>query len=164
MSAAPGSAKGFLIVSDIEAAREQLVAAGTEVSEFFHDGPEGRAGGLHPERLSYHSRASFSDPDGNVWQLQEVTTWRAYLRVRRPLTASTRSALGSATRTGPSGTPATSWLNRPAKNCRNERLRRDGIAYCAAGRAGGAPPGAAPRGPPGPPGRTALVSFRKRPT
>ena len=74
VSATPGSAKGFLIVSDIEVARDQLVAAGVEVGEFFHDGPEGRGSGLHPERLTYRSRALFSDPDGNGWQLQEVTT------------------------------------------------------------------------------------------
>jgi len=74
VSATPGSAKGFLIVSDIEVAREQLVASGVEVGEFFHDGPEGRSSGLHPERRSYRSRALFSDPDGNGWQLQEVTT------------------------------------------------------------------------------------------
>jgi catechol 2,3-dioxygenase-like lactoylglutathione lyase family enzyme len=73
-SAAPGSAKAFLIVPDIVAARDQLVAAGVEVGEFFHDGPEGRGSGLHPERLSYRSRALFSDPDGNGWLLQEVTT------------------------------------------------------------------------------------------
>jgi catechol 2,3-dioxygenase-like lactoylglutathione lyase family enzyme len=71
--AVPGTAKGFLVVSDIVAARKQLVAAGVEVGEFFHDGPEGRGNGLHPERLSYRSRALFSDPDGNNWQLQEVT-------------------------------------------------------------------------------------------
>ena len=90
-SAAPGSAKAFLIVPDIVAARDQLVAAGVEVGEFFHDGPEGRGGGLHPERLSYRSRALFSDPDGNGWQLQEVTTrlpvarriWRDFLRLRK---------------------------------------------------------------------------------
>jgi catechol 2,3-dioxygenase-like lactoylglutathione lyase family enzyme len=74
MSATPGSAKGFLIVSDIEVARARLVAAGVEVGEFFHDGPEGRGSGLDAERRSYRSRALFSDPDGNVWQLQEVTT------------------------------------------------------------------------------------------
>jgi catechol 2,3-dioxygenase-like lactoylglutathione lyase family enzyme len=74
VSATPGSAKGFLIVSDIEVARNQLVAAGVEVGEFFHDGPEGRGSGLHPERRSYRSRALFSDPDGNGWQLQEVTS------------------------------------------------------------------------------------------
>ena len=68
------TSNGFLIVSDIEAARDQLVAAGVEVGAFFHDGPEGRGSGLHPERLTYRSRALFSDPDGNVWQLQEVTT------------------------------------------------------------------------------------------
>jgi catechol 2,3-dioxygenase-like lactoylglutathione lyase family enzyme len=73
-AAAPGSSKAFLIVPDIEAARDQLVAAGAEVGEFFHDGPEGRGSGLHPERLTYRSRALFSDPDGNGWQLQEVTT------------------------------------------------------------------------------------------
>ena len=73
-SAAPGSARGFLIVQDIVAARNPLVDAGVEVSEFFHDGPEGRGGGLDPERLTYRSRALFSDPDGNGWQLQEVTT------------------------------------------------------------------------------------------
>ena len=72
-SAAPGSAKAFLVVPDIEAARDQLAAAGVEVGEFFHDGPEGRGPGLHPERQSYRSRALFSDPDGNGWQLQEVT-------------------------------------------------------------------------------------------
>jgi len=73
-SAAAGSAKAFLIVTDIEAARDHLVAAGVEVGEFFHDGPEGRGSGLHPERLSRRSRALFSDPDGNGWQLQEITT------------------------------------------------------------------------------------------
>ena len=72
-TAAPGSAKSFLVVADIEAARDHLVAAGVEVGEFFHDGPEGRGSGLHPERLSYRSRALFSDPDGNVWHMQEVS-------------------------------------------------------------------------------------------
>jgi catechol 2,3-dioxygenase-like lactoylglutathione lyase family enzyme len=71
--AAPGSSKAFLIVADIEAARAQLVAAGAEVGEFFYDGPEGRGSGLHPERLSYRSRALFSDPDGNCWHMQEVS-------------------------------------------------------------------------------------------
>jgi catechol 2,3-dioxygenase-like lactoylglutathione lyase family enzyme len=73
-SAAAGSAKSFLIVSDIVAARSQLVAAGVEVGEFFHFGPEGRGEGLDPERRTYRSRASFSDPDGNVWLLQEITS------------------------------------------------------------------------------------------
>lgn len=72
--AAPGTGRAFLIVGDIVAARKQLVAAGAEVSEFFHDGPEGKGSGLHPERLTYRSRALLRDPDGNTWQLQEVTT------------------------------------------------------------------------------------------
>jgi catechol 2,3-dioxygenase-like lactoylglutathione lyase family enzyme len=73
-SAAPGSAKAYLVVSDIEAARDGLVAAGVEVGEFFHIGPEGPAGGLDPERGSYRSRATFNDPDGNTWVLQEITS------------------------------------------------------------------------------------------
>jgi catechol 2,3-dioxygenase-like lactoylglutathione lyase family enzyme len=73
-SAAPGSSKAYLIVSDVVAARNQLVAAGVEVGEFVHLSPQGLVGGLDPERRSYYSRASFSDPDGNVWLLQEVTT------------------------------------------------------------------------------------------
>jgi catechol 2,3-dioxygenase-like lactoylglutathione lyase family enzyme len=71
--AAPGSAQGlFLIVSDIAAARETLAAAGVE-SDAYHVGADGRAGGLDPERRSYASYASFRDPDGNGWLLQEVT-------------------------------------------------------------------------------------------
>jgi len=74
-SAVPGSAqRTYLIVSDIQAAREALVAAGIEVSEFFHFGPDGPAGGLDPERRTYSSLASFTDPDGNSWLLQEITT------------------------------------------------------------------------------------------
>jgi catechol 2,3-dioxygenase-like lactoylglutathione lyase family enzyme len=73
-SAPPGSAKEYLIVSDIEAARNALLAAGIEVDEVFHPGPQGRVSGPDPERRSYFSRASFSDPDGNTWLLQEVTT------------------------------------------------------------------------------------------
>ena len=73
-TAAPGSGKGYLIVSDIVAARDQLVAAGIQVGEFFHIGTEGRVSGLDPERRTYRSRASFSDLDGNVWLLQEITT------------------------------------------------------------------------------------------
>jgi predicted enzyme related to lactoylglutathione lyase len=73
-SAVPGSGKAYLIVSDIVAARDKLVAAGIEVGEFFHIGSEGRVSGLDPERRTYSSRASFNDPDGNVWLLQEITT------------------------------------------------------------------------------------------
>jgi catechol 2,3-dioxygenase-like lactoylglutathione lyase family enzyme len=71
--APPGSAHGLhLVVSDIEAARAELVGRGVDVSEPFHFGPEGQTPGLHPERLSYGSFASFSDPDGNGWLLQEA--------------------------------------------------------------------------------------------
>jgi catechol 2,3-dioxygenase-like lactoylglutathione lyase family enzyme len=74
-SASPGSVqRTYLIVSDIKAARGALVAAGIEVSEFFHFGSDGPAGGLDPERRTYSSLASFTDPDGNTWLLQEITT------------------------------------------------------------------------------------------
>jgi catechol 2,3-dioxygenase-like lactoylglutathione lyase family enzyme len=73
-SAAPGSAKEYLIVSDIQAARDALVAAGVEVSEIVHLDPDGWVSGPDPERRSYGSRATFDDPDGNTWLLQEVTT------------------------------------------------------------------------------------------
>jgi catechol 2,3-dioxygenase-like lactoylglutathione lyase family enzyme len=74
-SAAPGSAQAsFLIVSDIVAARAGLVAAGIEVGEVFHLGANGPVNGPDPERRSYFSLASFSDPDGNSWLLQEITT------------------------------------------------------------------------------------------
>jgi catechol 2,3-dioxygenase-like lactoylglutathione lyase family enzyme len=74
-SAAPGSVqRTYLIVSDIEAARDVLVAAGVEVTEVFHFGPEGQVSGPDPERRTYSSFASFSDPDGNSWLLQEITT------------------------------------------------------------------------------------------
>jgi len=82
--AAPGSGQGnYLIVTDIAAARDDLVAHGVEVSEVFHagtpgaqfqpDGASGRAAGLAPDHASYRSYATFSDPDGNGWILQEVT-------------------------------------------------------------------------------------------
>jgi catechol 2,3-dioxygenase-like lactoylglutathione lyase family enzyme len=74
-SAAPGSAqRTYLIVADIEAARDQLVAAGVEVSEVFHLGPDGPVSGPDPEHGSYRSFVSFSDPDGNSWLFQEITT------------------------------------------------------------------------------------------
>ena len=62
-------------MSDIEAARAELIGHGVKVDEVFHRvGNEARVNGLDPERRSYASRASFSDPDGNGWLLQEVTT------------------------------------------------------------------------------------------
>ena len=74
-SAAPGSVqRTYLIVSDIEFARKALVDAGIEVSEFLHLGQNGVESGLDPERQTYRSLASFSDPDGNTWLLQEITT------------------------------------------------------------------------------------------
>ena len=86
--AAPGSAQGlYLIVSDIEAARKELLDRGVEVSKVFHGGNNVYAGpdepylfgrirvsGPDPEHRSYRSFASFRDPDGNGWLLQELTT------------------------------------------------------------------------------------------
>ena len=73
-SATPGSGMGYLIVSDIVAARDQLLTAGIEVSDFIHFGAKGLESGLDPQRRSYFTRASFSDPDSNKWLLQEITT------------------------------------------------------------------------------------------
>lgn len=74
-SAAPGSAqRNYLIVPDIEAARNALVVSGVDVDEIFHLTPDGPVTGLDPERGTYRSRALFSDPDGNSWLLQEITT------------------------------------------------------------------------------------------
>ena len=64
---------GFLVVNDIEAARAELIARGVEVSDVFHRGPQGRISGPDPERPSYGSLATFGDPDGNVWLIQQVT-------------------------------------------------------------------------------------------
>jgi len=72
-SAAPGSGKGYIVVSDIVAARNALLGAGVQVTEFFHLGPNGPVPGLDPQRLTYRSRAEFKDPDGNSWVLQEIT-------------------------------------------------------------------------------------------
>lgn len=91
-TALPGSAQGlYLVVTDIEQARAQLVERGIDVSEVFHDGKgvffhghdagdvvhkgqgQERITGPHPERASYGSYATFSDPDGNGWVLQEIT-------------------------------------------------------------------------------------------
>ena len=64
----------MLVVEDIEAAREDLIGRGAEVSEIWHTEPgNGRQAGIDPQRRSYFSWASFSDPDGNQWLLQEVT-------------------------------------------------------------------------------------------
>src|SRR5262245_11978213 len=74
-SAQPGTAQGlYLVVSDIEAAPAELVARGVDVSEIFHRAGPGQPAisGVDPERRSYFSYATFSDPDGNSWLLQEV--------------------------------------------------------------------------------------------
>ncbi len=74
-SAAPGSVqRTYLIVTDIAATRDELVAAGIEVSGIFHLGPDGPVGGPDPEHRTYRSLATFSDPDGNSWLLQEITS------------------------------------------------------------------------------------------
>jgi hypothetical protein len=72
-TAEPGSAQRFeLVVSNIEAAREDLVSRGVEVSELFHRDGARLVPGPDPERRPYLTYASFSDPDGNGWLLQEV--------------------------------------------------------------------------------------------
>jgi catechol 2,3-dioxygenase-like lactoylglutathione lyase family enzyme len=73
--APPGSAgANYLVVSDIETAYKDLVARGVNVSEVFHRSPGGEyLRGPHPQRQSYSSFVSFSDPDGNAWIVQEVT-------------------------------------------------------------------------------------------
>jgi catechol 2,3-dioxygenase-like lactoylglutathione lyase family enzyme len=82
-SAEPGSVQGLhLVVDNIDAARTELAGRGAEVSEVFHDaggvfhhsGTKDRVTGPAPDRDSYGSFASFSDPDGNGWFLQEITT------------------------------------------------------------------------------------------
>jgi len=84
-TAAPGSAQGlYLVVSDVQAARDQLAARGVSVSDVFHpqahgaqfqpEGNDDRASGPAADQASYSSFATFTDPDGNGWLLQEVTT------------------------------------------------------------------------------------------
>jgi catechol 2,3-dioxygenase-like lactoylglutathione lyase family enzyme len=132
-SAAPGSLQNLhLVVSDIEEARADLLGRGIEVSEVFHDasgifhhsGTEGRVAGRHPEPSDYGSFASFTDPDGNGWLLQEIKKQfpggqqASCSRVRRPLycwrrsraprprTEFTRRNSGGLILTGLSGTPS----------------------------------------------------------
>ena len=110
-AAAPGSARGlYLIVSDIEAARKDLLARGVEVSKVFHDAGGVYAGtdepylfgrlrvsGMDPEHRSYRSFASFGDPDGNGWLFQEITA-RLPGRVDEDTTFTSSSELASALR------------------------------------------------------------------
>jgi catechol 2,3-dioxygenase-like lactoylglutathione lyase family enzyme len=108
--AAPGSAQGlYLIVSDLGAAREELLGRGVKVSEVFHNegvyaGPDEpylfgrlRVSGPDPEHRSYRSFASFHDPDGNGWLFQEITT-RLPGRVAGDTTYASASDLASALR------------------------------------------------------------------
>ena len=151
--AAPGSAQGlYLVVSDIEAARKELLDRGIKVSEVFH-----HAGGAPPVRTSpicsalsgsaaripqrgtYRSYASFSDPDGNGWLLQEVTARlpgrvdpnqttfasvadlaAAFRRAEAAHGEHEKRTGGAAMRTGPTGTPSTSRRSRPARSCRSK--------------------------------------------
>lgn len=70
---APGSVRGtHLVVSDIVAARDELVGRGLDVSEIRHMSPTGWQAGPHPDRGDYESFADFADPDGNTWVLQEA--------------------------------------------------------------------------------------------
>ena len=100
----PGSAQGLLlIVSDIQAAREELVARGVQVSEVYHYAgfnrvdPTQRLSGPAPERQSYGSWVSFNDPDGNGWLVQEITT-RQPGRVEGDTTYSSAPDLAAALR------------------------------------------------------------------
>ena len=142
-SAAPGSAQGYLIVSDIEAARDALVAAGIEVSEVFHLGPDGpvqrsgsRASQLLLARHVQRSRrqqlaaAGGHDPAARAHRLcrdfvrlRKRPGERASARGGRPRRAR-EAHRRSATRTGPTGTPSTWWRSRPGRSRRGERLRR----------------------------------------
>jgi catechol 2,3-dioxygenase-like lactoylglutathione lyase family enzyme len=107
-AAAPGSAQGlYLVVSDIEAARKELIARGIKVSEVFHGdgvyaGPDEpylfgrhRVTGPDPEHRTYRSFASFNDPDGNGWLLQEITA-RLPGRVEGDTTFTSSADLASA--------------------------------------------------------------------
>ena len=105
-AAAPGSAQGlYLVVSDIEAARRELIGRGVAIGEIFHDaggvhlGPDEpyifgrrRIAGIDPERRSYRSFASFRDPDGNGWLLQEITA-RLPGRIESPGTSFSSSTV-----------------------------------------------------------------------
>ena len=76
-TAAPGSATGELVVSDIEAAHKEVTGRGVNAGEMWHGAPfppEARLKGPDPNRTSYASFCAFNDPDGNTWLVQEVTT------------------------------------------------------------------------------------------
>ncbi len=153
-AAPPGSAQGlYLIVSDIEAVREELLGRGVAISDAFHDaggvyaGPDQpylfgrlRVSGPDPEHRSYRTFASFSDPDGNGWLLQEITTRipgridsaaTSFSLRKRPGRARSivpaaahgehEKRIGQRDENWSTGTPRTWWRSRPAESCRNER-------------------------------------------
>jgi catechol 2,3-dioxygenase-like lactoylglutathione lyase family enzyme len=152
----------YLIVSDIEAARGELVARGVDVSEVFHAGspgaqfqPDGTSGrARRPARIAPATapsprsatrtatagccrRSRRGCPAGSTPLRRHSDprrTWRARFVARRPATASTRGAPGGATRTGRTGTPHTWWRSRPGRSCRRERLRRQGHRRRGGGR------------------------------
>jgi catechol 2,3-dioxygenase-like lactoylglutathione lyase family enzyme len=138
-TAAPGSFRGGLIVSNIEAAHEELVARGINASEVFHGSPfspAGRISGPDPERQSYRSYVPFEDPDGNAWIVQEVTR-------RLP------GRIDPATTTFASANDLASTLRRAAaahRDHENRNGQRDAnwpdwyAAYIAAEQAGTEPP------------------------
>jgi catechol 2,3-dioxygenase-like lactoylglutathione lyase family enzyme len=138
-TAAPGSAQGlWLIVSDLQVALDKMAAAGIKINEVYHVGANGKASGLDPERHSYRSFASFQDPDGNRWVLQEITTRlpgridpstttfgsasdleSALRRAAQPMENMKRAPV-SETRTGPNGTPNIWWQNNLGRNFRRD--------------------------------------------
>ena len=129
-AAAPGSAQGlYLIVSDLAAAREELLGRGVEMSEMFHDAAGVYAGkdepylfgrhrvaGLDPERRSYRSFASFNDPDGNGWLLQEITT---RLAGRIDASATTRTSSERLPTSSLASTRAVCAVKTRIPSCRN---------------------------------------------
>jgi catechol 2,3-dioxygenase-like lactoylglutathione lyase family enzyme len=133
---APGSAQGlFLVVSEIEAARDDLRRRGVAVSEVFHfaKGPApfgGIVGGLAPEHQSAtrtatagccrRSRRGSQGASRATRRTRRRMTWRRRCGARRRRTASTRSGRASGTRTGRPGTPRTCGRSRPARSCRHE--------------------------------------------
>ena len=149
-SAVPGSAQGlYLVVSDIEAARDELATRGVEVSNIFHPGTPGHSSSptvhavastghrpitppMTPSRRSAtrtatagccsKSRPGFPAESTPARQrLRRLRTWRARLSVRRPLTAITRSASAPPTRAGPTGPPRTWLRSKPGPSFRSER-------------------------------------------
>ena len=134
--AAPVRPEPFLIVSDIQAARDELARRGVEVSEVFHFGPPTAGWAArrpitqlrlvrHVQRSGRQQLAAAGDHDAAARagstpprrRSVRRAIWRARCGGRRRPTASTRSAPGSETRTGPTGTPRTWWRNRRAASC-----------------------------------------------